>query len=69
MEKSFREQFRECLENGTGALTDEMKEYLPFLGPPISGKVYWCKKRDRQCSAFVCREERGFPVVKKTSGG
>jgi hypothetical protein len=51
--KTFRQQFKECIENGNCVLG----EHSPKI-TDCKIKSYWCNKYLKRCSGDVCIHER-----------
>ena len=65
--KPFREQFKECKENGTVELFDTQKPEKVYVRPNTKGikfievkRIYFCNKYMRRCTSGVCAKERGI---------
>jgi len=63
--KSFREQYKECIENGTVELFNTKEPEEIFLRPNVQGIIsfkkntaFFCKKYMKRCSSKTCREGR-----------
>ena len=63
--KTFRDQFKECCQNGTSVLMDTQAPEVHIPRPNSKGiksititEVFFCNKYLQRCSSKVCLQER-----------
>jgi hypothetical protein len=60
--KTFREQFRDCVDSGVCEVMDTQEEEVIYSilrrGPVTINRVHFCNKYMKRCGSMVCWKER-----------
>ena len=56
--KSFRIQFKECKDNGTLIVLDDIRPNIQRIKSIKINQAYFCNKHMKRCSSSVCYKER-----------